>query len=98
MPQIKITAGAARGLERCRRFLAEKNPLAARRAADTIKYHLNLLTSHPDIGRPFEEQPELRELLIPFGAAGYVALYRYVPNEDSVFVLAFRHQKEAGII
>lgn len=97
MPQIKITAGAAHGLERCRRFLAEKNPLAARRAADTIKYHLNLLASHPDMGRPFEEQPELRELLIPFGAAGYVALYRYLPNEDNVFILAFRHQKEVGI-
>jgi hypothetical protein len=35
-------------------------------------------------------------LLISFGDSGYVALYRYQPQEDAVFILAFRHQKEAG--
>ena len=48
------------------------------------------------MGRPLDDQPELRELVIGFGEAGYVALYRYVPSEQAVFVLAFRHQKEAG--
>ena len=51
----------------------------------------------PGIGRPFSEQPDLlRELSIPFGASGYVALYRHEPADDAVYVLAFRHQKEAG--
>ncbi len=36
------------------------------------------------------------ELLIEFGDSGYVALYRFEPKDDAVFVLAFRHQKEAG--
>lgn len=40
--------------------------------------------------------PELRELVIAFGDSGYVALYRYVPADSAVYVLAFRHQKEAG--
>jgi hypothetical protein len=40
--------------------------------------------------------PELRELVIPFGGSGYVALYRHEPADDAVYVLAFRHQKEAG--
>ena len=40
--------------------------------------------------------PELRELLIDFGDSGYAALYRYDPTKDAVYVLAFRHQKEAG--
>ncbi|WP_425287429.1 type II toxin-antitoxin system RelE/ParE family toxin [Paramesorhizobium deserti] len=50
----------------------------------------------PDIGRPFPELPELRELVIAFGDFGYVALYRHEPDDDAVYVLAFRHQKEAG--
>jgi len=50
----------------------------------------------PDIGRPFSEMPELRELVIAFGDSGYVALYRHEPAADAVYVLAFRHQKEAG--
>jgi hypothetical protein len=40
--------------------------------------------------------PELRELVIAFGDSGYVALYRHEPTADAVYVLAFRHQKEAG--
>jgi hypothetical protein len=54
------------------------------------------LETHPEIGRPFPESPELRELIIAFGDAGYVALYRYEPDADCVYMLAFRHQREAG--
>jgi plasmid stabilization system protein ParE len=66
------------------------------RAAEAIERQLELLESTPEIGRPLAEMPELRELLIAFGDSGYVALYRYVPAENVVFILAFRHQKEAG--
>lgn len=55
-----------------------------------------ILETEPEIGRPFDELPELRELLIPFGGSGYVVLYRYEINSDTVYMLAFRHQKEAG--
>ncbi|KVE37254.1 MULTISPECIES: type II toxin-antitoxin system RelE/ParE family toxin [Burkholderia] len=96
MPRIIITLSAARGLERCRRFLEEKAPDAAKRAAQTIKQHLLTLERSPDIGRPLDESPELRELIIPFGGAGYVARYRYDRGENTVYVLAFRHQREAG--
>ncbi len=48
------------------------------------------------MGRPLPEHPELRELIIGFGESGYGALYRYEPDADAVYVLAFRHQKEAG--
>jgi len=66
------------------------------RAAEPIERQFELLESAPEIGRPLAEMPELRELLIAFGDSGYVALYRYVPAENVVFILAFRHQKEAG--
>jgi plasmid stabilization system protein ParE len=76
--------------------LASKNPQASKRAGQTIERHLSLLETTPEMGRPFPELPELRELIIGFGDSGYVALYRHDPAGDAVYVLAFRHQKEAG--
>ena len=96
MPRVIVTEGAAQGLERCRLFLAEKNPQAAKRAGLAIKHQFALLEAEPEMGRPLDDLPELRELIIPFGDSGYVALYRHEVNSDSVYVLAFRHQKEAG--
>ena len=96
MPQVIVTERAAQGLERCRRFLVARAPEAARRAAQAIARPLLLLETAPDIGRPFPKMPELRELVIAFGDSGYVALYRHEPADDAVYVLAFRHQKEAG--
>ena len=96
MPRVIITEGAAQGLERCRRFLAEKNPQAAKRAGQAIEHQFALLETEPGIGRPLDDLPELRELIIPFGDTGYIALYRYEVNVDSIYVLAFRHQREAG--
>ncbi len=96
MPQVIVTESAAEGLERCRRFLAAKVPEAARRAGQAIERQFLLLETVPDIGRPLPEMPELRELVIAFGDSGYVGLYRHEPAADAVYVLAFRHQKEAG--
>lgn len=96
MPQVIVTEGAAEGLERCRRFLAAKAPEAARRAGQAIERQFLLLETAPEIGRPFPEMPELRELVIAYGDSGYVALYRHESAADAVYVLAFRHQKEAG--
>jgi plasmid stabilization system protein ParE len=93
---VIVTEGAVRGLEVCRGFLAQKNPEAARRAAQAILHQFRLLERHPAMGRPLDDLPDLRELLIPFGDTGYVALYRHEASEDAVYVLAFRHQKEAG--
>lgn len=96
MPRVVITEGAAKGLERCRLFLRDTYPPAITRAGQAISKHLEMLESNPGMGRPIPEHPELRELLIGFGDSGYVALYRYTPDDDAIYVLAFRHQKEAG--
>ncbi len=96
MPRVVVTETAARGLERCRLFLREKNPQAAVRASQAIARQIVLLEKEPEIGRPLNDLPELRELVIAFGDSGYVALYRHDSNADSVYILAFRHQKEAG--
>ena len=96
MPRVIVTQGAAIGLERCRQFLVEKNPQAARRAGQAIAQQFTRLETNPDIGRPFDDLPELRELIVTFGESGYVALYRHELETDTVYILAFRHQKEAG--
>jgi plasmid stabilization system protein ParE len=96
VPRVIVTEEAGRGLERCRRFLAEKNQQAAKRAGQAIERQFTLLETTPNIGRPFPDLPELRELLISFGDSGYVALYRHESAADAVYVLVFRHQKEVG--
>lgn len=90
MPQVIVTKGAAEGLERCRRSLAAKAPEAARRAGQAIERQFLLLEKSSNMGRPFPDLPELRELVIAFGDSGYVALYRHEPPDDAVYVLAFR--------
>lgn len=66
---------------------------ASSRIEDIIRA-IDVLERNPQIGRPLRE--DLRELVIGRRTRGYVALYRYVPELDTVFVLAIRGQKEAG--
>ena len=54
----------------------------------------NVLEHNPLIGRPLAA--DKRELIIGRRSHGYVALYRYVAEMDTVFVLAVRSQREAG--
>jgi plasmid stabilization system protein ParE len=53
-----------------------------------------VLDQNPLIGRPVYQ--DKRELVIGRRSRGYVALYRYVAEIDTVFVLALRSQREAG--
>ncbi len=53
-----------------------------------------VLEQNPLIGRPVHG--EKRELVIGRRARGYVALYRFLPEIDTIFVLALRSQREAG--
>lgn len=96
MPRLIITEGASKGLERCHQFLVDKNAPAASRAGDAIAEAFELLEATPEIGRLWPDPLNLRELVISFGGSAYVALYHYEPDHDVVYVLAFRHQKEAG--
>lgn len=82
-------------VQRLYRFLAPRNPNAARRAVKAIRQGVKVLGQQPGIGRPIEDMPdEFREWIIDFGDSGYVARYRLDP--DVVTILAVRHQKEAG--
>src|SRR5450432_558401 len=55
---------------------------------------VDILAHSPLIGRKVKGGN--RELVIGRPSRGYVALYRFLPDIDTVFVLAFRSQREAG--
>ena len=64
------------------------------RAVQAIKDGIAFLESSPFACRKADPaNPFLRELLIPFGGAGYVALYEIV-DDRTVTILAVRHQRE----
>lgn len=54
----------------------------------------NVLEYNPMIGRPTNN--DKRELVTGHRSLGYVALYHYVVQVDTVFILAVRSQQEAG--
>jgi plasmid stabilization system protein ParE len=55
---------------------------------------IDILGRNPLIGRPAGQSK--RELVIGRRSRGYLALYRYIGEIDTVFVLAVRSQSEAG--
>ena len=75
-------------------FLAEHSVGAAMKAVEAIEDGILLLERHPKIGRPLEDG--LRELVIAYGATGYLALYQFDPMRDLVTVFKIRHQRELG--
>jgi len=56
----------------------------------------SVLETNPLIGRP--APGEKRELIIGRRSRGYVALYRYVAERDTGFILAVLGQRAAGYI
>lgn len=95
MPSLIWSPRALRDLARLHAFLASKNRPAARRAVQATRQGVELLATHPEIGRPAEGMElEFREWLIPSGGGGYLALYR--ADGSHVVILAVRHGKELG--
>ena len=94
MARLIYAGRALNDLERLVDFLAQSDPLAALDTLGLIEEAVAILERHPLIGREVEQG--LRELVISRGSTGYVALYSHEEAHDTVFVLALRHQREAG--
>lgn len=94
MPQVVLSARAQSDIARLYNFLLEKDQNVAIRAVRTIREAFLPLKQSPAIARPVEDHPDLRELIIDFGASGYLALYRYELENDVVAILAVKHQRE----
>ncbi len=84
---------AVNDIVRLRQFIARENLGAAQRAALAIKEAAQRLQEQPAIGRPIKDLPDYRDLLIRFGAAGYVLRYRI--HLDTLYIVHIRHYREA---
>jgi plasmid stabilization system protein ParE len=93
--RVRLTLEALDDLKRLQAFLIEKDPAAAARAVDSIATSFELLEYSPFSCRKTwpGDRPLLREIVIPFGSAGYVALFEIHGPRD-VTILAARHQRE----
>jgi plasmid stabilization system protein ParE len=92
LAQIEFTAEALRDLDRLFDFLAERDPGEAMAHQYAIRSAIEILSAHPQIGRPMSGR--IRELVISIGKTGYLAMYSFRPQRDEVRVLAVRHQRE----
>lgn len=97
--KVRFSATADEDLQRLFDFLLDRVETArdldiAQAAIDAIRSAmLNQLAATPYSFRKAGPSPTRRELIIPFGATGYVALYE-IESPRSVVVLAVRHQRE----
>jgi plasmid stabilization system protein ParE len=83
-------------VERAFEFLRKENPDAAVAAAQAIRSAIDSLGTHPLLGRRIHG--DIRELVISYGATGYIALYRFLVPQDEIRILAIRHQREIGFV
>lgn len=94
--RIRFTVDAEDDLLRLFDFLLEQNIAVAARAETAIYKAIELLEIFPFSCRKADTGGEgqfLRELLIPFGSSGYVALFE-IENEQTVTIISVRHQRE----
>ena len=94
MARIVLAPKIQDDVDRIFNFLFEHAPDPATDRVAAIVSAIAVLETSPRIGRPTDNAK--RELVISTGASGYVALYQYLPELDTVFVLAIRSQREAG--
>ncbi len=95
---VRLTREALEDLQRLEDFLIEQAlehgdfdlPI---RAADAIQHELRILATNPHTCRRAGDNTPERELVIPFGGTGYVALFEII-SETEVACSAFRHQRE----
>jgi len=95
--KLVFTRLARTDLVRLREFIGARNPEAAGKASDRIKAAVKRIEEHPLLGRPIttpegERRDDLREVIIPFGARGYLLRYQVLP--DQIRILRIWHARE----
>ena len=94
MSRIELATEVGEDFERILDHLAQYQVENAGQRIREIIAALDVLEQNPLIGRPVAKGK--RELVIGRRSHGYVELYQYVAELDTVFVLAIRSQREAG--
>lgn len=92
--QVRYTREAKEDIKRLYTFLLERDIQSARRAKIAIGKAMKFLEDFVFACRKSSsDNPFLREMLIPFGNSGYVALFE-IEDKKTVTILAIRHQRE----
>lgn len=93
--KVRLTAEALEDLDRLYEFLVKRDLDEADRALAAIERAFELLTYSPFSCRKalLQKSPRWREILIPFGHSGYVALFE-IDDDRTVTVAALRHHRE----
>jgi len=91
---ILLSPDAALDIERVRDFLDIDNPEAAKRALRVIFAALDKVQDFPDLGRPTDDA-DIRQIVIRFGAAGYILRYTILAETGDLLVLRVWHGREA---
>jgi len=92
--QVRYTREAKEDIERLFAFFLEWDIQSARRAKIAIAKAMRFLEDFSFACRKSSsDNPFLREMLIPFGNSGYVALFE-IEDKKTVTILAIRHQRE----
>lgn len=94
MTQIELAPEVLDDFDRFIDHLARFEGIDIPQCLSEIMQAIEILGHSPLIGRPVKAGR--RELLMGRGSRAYVALYRYVVDIDTVFVLALRGQREVG--
>ena len=90
---LNFTPEAVGDLIRLRKFIEEKNPIAAQRIANELLIGIEKLKAFPEIGLMVDRAPKpesIRDL--------YIGKYtiRYLIGESEIVVLRMWHGKEIG--
>ena len=93
--EVRFTPDAQEDLQRLYEFLLERDDSAAERAVEAIMRGIDFPRHSPFSCRKsrLAGQPRIRELVITFGRAGYVALFE-IDDASTVTVKSLRHQSE----
>jgi plasmid stabilization system protein ParE len=98
--RVRLTRDAEADLDRLFDFVLERE--LARDGGDltlpeqamaSLRAGIATLKTSPFTCRKAGQSPFLRELIIPFGRSGYVALFE-IEDASNVVVVAVRHQRE----
>ena len=94
MTRIEMAPEVLDDFDRFFDYIAQHDVGTAPGRIAEIMEAVQVLATSPLIGRPVRDGK--RELVIGRAARGYVALYRYLVEIDTVFLLAVRSQREVG--
>lgn len=81
-------------LQRFRDFIQPHNKEAAQRAVRIIRAAVAHIAANPRIGKPVDDLPDYHDIVVPFGASGYLLRYRI--QGETIIIIALKHCKEAG--